>query len=548
MPPKKSIFKQPGARHFQLVHRSQRDPRIHDPEASSHVLKPIVKGQSRAVLEQTLSPSELAHDLERANIGEATLYGVYYDDTEYDYMQHLRVVGQQEDGVESILIEASAASKHPGKSDLERKGKGKAHNDAITLRDLPKEVLPSEKELTREQVYSSQGAIPAELEGFQPDMDPHLRQTLEALEDDAFVDDSLEEDFFAELVGDGELKGDANELDFEFTEEGKDEGEEMGREERRGPASPVGEEEGEGWEARFARFKKEHEAKMKQQQAQSDDLARSEGGDTIGQLPSISVIGGKKRRKGSSEASGYSMSSSSMFRNEGLTLLDERFDKVEKEYESDEDQGTSDDSDEAPELITSREDFNAIMDDFLDNYEILGGKMRPVLRGETVVEKLGTIRQSLKETGYNAHAQLGEDEGISNDDAFENIVEEKKEQWDCETILSTYSNLENHPKLIRARDTTKVPKIQLNPRTGIPKSSEQDKSHEHEQPQTRPARVTTVRRKGESKEEKRARKQAAKEERQERRAEKKATQAKFAQERRHQLNSLPSSIKGIKKL
>lgn len=40
MPPK-SIFRQPGARHFQLVHRSQRDPLYHDAEASKHVLKPI---------------------------------------------------------------------------------------------------------------------------------------------------------------------------------------------------------------------------------------------------------------------------------------------------------------------------------------------------------------------------------------------------------------------------------------------------------------------------------------------------------------------------
>ena len=28
----------------------------------------------------------------RKNIGEAALYGIYYDDTEYDYMQHLRSV------------------------------------------------------------------------------------------------------------------------------------------------------------------------------------------------------------------------------------------------------------------------------------------------------------------------------------------------------------------------------------------------------------------------------------------------------------------------
>lgn len=42
-PKSKSIFRQPGTQHFQLVHRSQRDPLSYDPEASSHVLKSIVK-------------------------------------------------------------------------------------------------------------------------------------------------------------------------------------------------------------------------------------------------------------------------------------------------------------------------------------------------------------------------------------------------------------------------------------------------------------------------------------------------------------------------
>lgn len=43
MPPK-SIFRQPGTQHFQLVHRSQRDPLIHDPEASQHVLRAFERG------------------------------------------------------------------------------------------------------------------------------------------------------------------------------------------------------------------------------------------------------------------------------------------------------------------------------------------------------------------------------------------------------------------------------------------------------------------------------------------------------------------------
>jgi len=41
--PSKSVFRRPGVKHFQLVHRSQRDPLINDPEASIRVLKPIEK-------------------------------------------------------------------------------------------------------------------------------------------------------------------------------------------------------------------------------------------------------------------------------------------------------------------------------------------------------------------------------------------------------------------------------------------------------------------------------------------------------------------------
>ena len=48
--PSKSIFRQPGAQHFQLVHRSQRDPLINDPDASQHVLKPVVRENARKVI------------------------------------------------------------------------------------------------------------------------------------------------------------------------------------------------------------------------------------------------------------------------------------------------------------------------------------------------------------------------------------------------------------------------------------------------------------------------------------------------------------------
>lgn len=229
-------------------------------------------------------------------------------------MQHLREVGKHEVGVEAVFIQAPKSLK---------KGKGKM-KDPIELRSLPDDVLPSKTELSREDAYNAQNAVPVELEGLQPGMNPHLRQTMEALDDDAFVEEALEDDFFAELVGDGEVSDEEEGPHFEFYEYGAEGGGEWGQETVPEP------EDDEGWEARFARFKKEHEAKSKEVRDEADIASdvRSEGGDTIGKLPIISVIGGKKRRKGASDASGYSMSSSSMFRNEGLTLLDERFDEV----------------------------------------------------------------------------------------------------------------------------------------------------------------------------------------------------------------------------
>lgn len=237
-------------------------------------------------------------------------------------MQHLRVVGNEEDGVETILLPAPALTKQS------KKGKGREDPSAF-LKDpsgsaVPDAALPSTTEL--EWNYESQLAIPSEIAGFQPDMDLHLRQVLEALDDDAFVDDGLEDDFFGELVKDGERDEDED-PGFEFDENGLDDGE------ARPPVPTVRESGDEGrdddWMERFVRFKREAAQKAGPSSDRDDeDDFGSEGRDTISGLPRLPVVGGKRRRKGASDASGYSLSSSSMFRNKGLSTLDEQFAKV----------------------------------------------------------------------------------------------------------------------------------------------------------------------------------------------------------------------------
>ena len=246
----------------------------------------------------------------RSNIGEASLYGVYFDDTEYDYLQHLRPAGGREDGFESVLVEAPTR-RNPSK---------KTSNLPISLHDLPPEVFASASELPRD--FESQAAVQSSISGLQPDMDPYLRQTLEALEDDAYVDDDLDDDFFGELVKDGER--DATErFEFEFREDDlpTDSSDAIGVHERDG-----GDEA--GWQARFAAFKRDQDQQGSKPMDTSQSDCDSEEADAVGQMPKFSTSGNRRRRQGTSDASGFSMSSASVFRSDGLRDLDDRFDQV----------------------------------------------------------------------------------------------------------------------------------------------------------------------------------------------------------------------------
>ena len=134
-------------------------------------------------------------------------------------------------------------------------------------------------------------------------------------------------------------------------------------------------------------------------------------------------------------------------------------------------------------------------------------------------------------------------------------------------FAATYSNLENHPRLIRASRGDRVPKIRLDPKTGLPfveNKATQDLSSDEEDEDSRressfpllslevhflilklcvAIRHTVTRPKNESKEDKKARKQAVKAERQSRRVEKKATKEQFSSEARTQTKTLTSKEK-----
>ena len=123
----------------------------------------------------------------------------------------------------------------------------------------------------------------------------------------------------------------------------------------------------------------------------------------------------------------------------------------------------------------------------------------------------------------------------------ETVVEEIDHRaaiaWDCETILSTYSNIYNHPKLIEIPSKIKLDKrgIAINDITEDkePENEEADKKEEEcesEEEEEETFVISNYRTKTETAEEKRARKKAVKESQRMRRQIKKATKEVFKEE------------------
>lgn len=389
MPRRKFIDKK-TATTFQLVHRAQNDPLIHDENAPSMVFAEKSSKLSRRPTEDDYAYSDEQYlasgtteykstktrqrgDLEeefglsfKPHEGEAAQHGIFFDDTEYDYMQHMRDLGSGEGSITWVEASVPGDSKtKKGKQKLEDAirsldldesrsvgGESMASSNARSL--LPDEVLPSQ--YAKKQTYQDQQDVPDEIRGFQPDMDPRLREVLEALDNEEYVDD--DDDIFAELTKDGyEIeKEDWNRLGeqqlFDNDLEEEDDGWESDDTIRaanlpsQAPAVQIPnndmseppedvhaqppEDPTEGaWLDEFKKFKSDSKA-SKETTIQALQPTPSTFDASI--MSSFSK-GHKKRRKGAkTSTTNYSMSSSALARTDQQTLLDDRFDKfLEKE-------------------------------------------------------------------------------------------------------------------------------------------------------------------------------------------------------------------------
>lgn len=394
-------------------------------------------------------------DRVRDNEGEAANYGIFFDDSKYDYMQHMRDLNAG--GGDAYFIEAKE-DKKKGKQkfdladalqnaslDDRQSDAGYSMNSTVSsVSDVfGEDMAPSE--FVRKTTYQDQQNIPDALAGFQPDMDPRLREVLEALDDDAYVDDdedlfdSLQEDGFElnqrEFEAAGQFDADRDTLDRFLDED--DEGWESDDTVRASspsqkpkPAEPLAPGElpapdeappladaGDmAYMEEFKKFKNDVKANKAPKPAAPSDMQSS----IMTGASALTAGGRRKKRKGAlTSTSGYSMSSSALHRTDALSLLDERFDKIEEEYADDGFDFPDDasmvsgmskmsglsrmsgmtgmsqwSSSEAPPL---RSDFDSIMDDFLGNHMTVGKAGRHVRKGKvaTGMEQLDEVRQGL---------------------------------------------------------------------------------------------------------------------------------------------------------
>lgn len=353
--------------------------------------------------------SDLGSDAEsiRANEGEAAEHGIFFDDTDYDYMQHMRDIGTG--GTEAVFVEAAPLAKQGGKG----KGKEKSPSLDEALRRLGLEHKSGEELLDRDMLpstnlqrltYQAQQDVPDVIAGFQPDMDPRLREVLEALEDEAFVDD--DDDVFQELTKD--LKEvSAYEFEDMYDDEDGWESDDTVKpaKEYQDDQIPVGDEvphlvdtaadaeEGpsQDWMKDFQRFKKDQKVEKKTAAPVHSEIQSS--------VWTATTNGGrKKKRKGAlTNPSAYSMSSSSLVRTEQMSILDARFEKIDEEYSADMDDMGSVSMASTASVVTgpTRADFEGMMDDFLGGYSSNGKKRSKQGKWKNGVEQLDEIRREL---------------------------------------------------------------------------------------------------------------------------------------------------------
>ncbi|XP_025414210.1 protein LTV1 homolog [Sipha flava] len=213
----------------------------------------------------------------------------------------------------------------------------------------------------------------------------------------------------------------------------------------------------------------------------------------------------------------YSMSSSIIRRNENLKLLDDQFEQMFSAYD-DVDIGALETEEIEGTLTMESELIKKAAEEFELNMK----------RDEIPTDRTAAL--------------IFDSDSDQEEPTYKVPVENSGEKkWDCESILSTYSNIYNHPALIK---DPPIQKIRINPKTGVPiiqqrltakalKSLDnKDTAKSDSKSVISALSMLSIRPKDETPEQKLLRKRALKNFRQERRMERKANTLAFKEQKK----------------
>lgn len=439
---KKAFIDKRTASHFQLVHRSQRDPNLANEDSSKYVLKPTL-GSANLLKHGILPPraEDFLEDVEPSienkdvdseqefkeeysddQVGKAVQYGIFFRDQEdYDYMKHLKPIGEHDDGV----FVAASDAREPEK-------RGLVFKDADAELDSPKVKFTLPNGTVALAGDEEEVGLLAKTSVDPLGVAPEYREAIYALDDENFIDEAVDDDFFDALNAEEVPKQYVAEV-----EKGMKEWEEfMGSKFDAGGSALVN---------------------------SSDDEVNSYS-DDYSDAPRTN----------------FSMTSSAMFRNDNLTLLDDRFERVLEEYDSDSEESIPDlqsinharvehskvcDAEQVGghyinDKSCSKERLDKLLDEFLVGKAIVGKHM--VSRDSMVISNedfdkfrqdllAGSTREQVLAKAQLLHEELERDDlaDIQDHPFFAgNRAEEDEDRHDCETIISTYSNVYNRPTII----------------------------------------------------------------------------------------------------
>ncbi|KAI9017308.1 hypothetical protein BC832DRAFT_544158 [Gaertneriomyces semiglobifer] len=513
--PKKSV-------HFQVVHRSHHDPAAQQADASPYLLKPVAPSYNllkngkyagdldnvgiagfedhvarpRDVQRSSRPPygdfsdddDELADEFdEKLTLSQLqpadkakedpSLYGIFFKDQDrYDYLKHLKTIGEDPSGV---FMEV----KQPKK-------------------EKPAGITFVEDEKEEEAADPYKEAIQAAVEdGLELDpSDPSIREIMEALEDEAYIDENAEEDFFAALHDEVPVSSQKKaQAGFGDDEEGADEAEAE-------------------WIQQFQAFKKQ--SRTAGSDDEDDEFESDDDFDDDEEVPRVMS---RKLPRGARtvDTSMTAMTAATMFRNDKLTQLDDQFEKMLGEY-SDDEIGELDAEDDKVRGIVSvtGSRLDRLLDDFLDATDVIGARKQTVVPRIDQIAVLDGVRNDLKEIARDAiekyHAGE-EDDTVQDDTDFVVPEEPHREQWDVESVLSTYSNIYNRPKMIDQnlnRLRQKAAKSQLAEMRDEQENADSHSSDDEAEDADQRVNKGVARPKKETKEEKKRRKQEIKQENQ----------------------------------